>query len=136
MTATAAKMQPIRREHQHRGNAVATLDFKMIRPISRNEIPLGRGKGRGYGLRSMIVIREFEVLLDHIVRSGLNPYEVVGEIDTTIPEIRIEKDRRKSFTQSFRVLLRDLVRERGLSDKIDVMEFNKGEKFFIVGKTE
>ena len=115
-------------------NAVQALNFRTIKPIERTEIPIGRGRDRG--LSNLTVVKEFNALLDLVVKEGINPYEVAGEIDMNTVEIKMQKSLRKSFTQTFRGILRTAIEEKGLKGKINIMEFNHGEKFFIIGQME
>lgn len=115
-------------------NPLSRLNFTTIRPVSRLDLPLGRGRGRNAKLKSLKVVQEFNALLNQIVEVGFNPYEIVGEIDITGDEILAEAKKRKSFTQTFKKLLRESVKEHGLRGKIDVVEFNHGERFFVVGR--
>ncbi len=116
-------------------NLLERMKFQNIRPIQRSEIPLGRGRSKGAGMAQLQVVREFNALLDQINKDGLNPCEIAGEIDVKGPEIEAEKKKRKSFSQSFRKLLRQSVKEHGLSKQIDVMEFDHGARFFVVGRS-
>ena len=115
-------------------NVLDGMKFHTIRPISRNDLPLGRGRNRYAGLRHLSVFREINNLLDRVNSEGLNPCEVVGEIDVTTPEITIEATRRKSFVQSFKTLVTECVKKHGFAGKIDVMQFDNGKRFFLVGR--
>ena len=110
------------------------FEFKTLRSISRSDIPLNRGRGHGASLNDMQVVKDFNLLLDTVNASGISPYEVVKEIDTTTAEMKMQRSQRKSFTQSLRSLLKECVKEHGLTGQIDVRECNKGERFFIVGR--
>jgi len=111
-----------------------SMEFTTLIPVSRNSIPLGRGRGHGQSLQDMKVVKEIDTLLTQVVKSGIAPYEVATEIDVNNAEIKAQKSQRKSFTQSFRALLKDKVKAHGLDGKIDVREYNKGERFFLVGR--
>ena len=114
-------------------NIVSTMNFRTIRPIAKLDIPVSHGRGKAT-LHDLAVVREFNELLDHVNQNGLNPCEIAGEIDVTSPEIEAERTKRKSFAQTFRKLLRASVKEHGLSKQIDVVEFDKGARFFVVGR--
>jgi hypothetical protein len=116
-------------------NVVSSMNLKTIRPINKNAIPLGRGRGRSVNLQNLQVVRDFNLLLDRICSEGISPYEVAGEICTDDPDIQAEMKRRKSFNQSFRSVLKECVKKHGLKDKIDVLEFDHGKKFYILGRT-
>lgn len=122
-----------RAEVKSNKNAIEALKLTTIKPISREDLPLGRGR-YGFSLKNLTVIKEFNTLLDHIKNEDVSPFEVLGEIDTNSAEIQREKKARKSFAQSFRTLLKDCVKQHGLQDKIDVMEQGKGFRFFIIGR--
>jgi len=115
-------------------NKAATLEFKTMPNISRSAIPLNRGRGHGANMEDMEVFKEFNRMLDEVVRQGISPYEIVKEIDTTTEEMRKQKSQRKAFTETFRNLLKDCVKAHGLAGQLDVREYNKGERFFIVGR--
>ena len=108
--------------------------YTTLRPIPRNLIPLGRGRGHGKNLTDLVVYKEFNERLEEICRFGISPYEVADEIDTQNPEIVMEKSKRKSFVQSFRNLLKDSIKKHGLNGKVDIREYNNGERFFLVGR--
>lgn len=115
------------------GNMIAALEIKTIRAIMKDDIPLGRGKAGHLDIYSLRVMKDFRSLLEEIRNSGVSPFEVAGEIDMTDPEIQIERARRKSFTQSFRVALRNSIREYDLVGKVEILERAKGSRFFVVG---
>ena len=115
-------------------NVVTTMNFKTIRPILKSEIPLSRGRGKAT-MHELQVVKEFNALLDQVNNNGLNPCEIAGEILVSGPEVDAERKKRKSFAQSFRKLLRHSVKEHGLHKQIDVIEFDKGARFFVVGRS-
>lgn len=116
-------------------NIFKTLKLETIKPIQKAEIPVRRGRGRGT-LHDLKVVKEFEVLLDYIKERGISPTEVYAEIDTKSPDLQAERRGRKSFAQSFRKLLRQKVKDRSLSGQIDVVEFDRGDRIFIVGRSD
>lgn len=115
-------------------NPISRLNFRTIRPIERTELPLGRGRGRNSKLLNLKVVQEFNALLNQIITTGLNPYEIVAEIDISGEEVLAEAAKRKSFPQTFKKLLRDAVKLHGLRGKVDVVEADKGKRFFVVGR--
>lgn len=116
-------------------NIVKTLRLSTIKAILKDEIPISRGRHRGSSMRELKVVKEFEELLDQVSKQhGSGPYEIYGELNMKGPEIEAERTKRKSFPQSFRKLLRQSVKARGLGKEIEVVEYNRGERFFVVGK--
>jgi hypothetical protein len=109
-------------------------NFETIRPIRRSEIPLTRGRGNNKGLRGLQIVREFAMLLTIAKERGINPYEIAAEIDMTGEEVKQEMTRRKSFNQSFRTLLRAIVKQHEMENVLDVIEYNRGKQYFIVGR--
>lgn len=116
------------------GNSVAAMEFDTMSSISRSEIPLNRGRGHGMDLNDMQAVKDVNKLLDEIVRSGVSPHEIVKEIDASTPEMQKQKAQRKSFTESLRNLLKQCIKDHGLSGQIDIREYNRGERFFLVGR--
>ena len=108
--------------------------FGSLKPISRADIPMGRGRGHASDLNDMQLVKDVNDLLTHVVQHGVSPYEIVREIDISAAEVQKQKKSRKSFTESLRALLKKTVEEHGLAGKIDVREYNKGERFFLVGR--
>lgn len=117
-------------------NAVILTGIRTIRPVSKNDIPLGSGRRSGMGLSSLQVIKDFNVALDRICKEGINPYEIAQEIDMASAEIVNQKKKRKTFTQSFRVALKSAVKKHGLQGKLDITESNHGERFYVIGRGE
>ena len=64
-------------------NVVRTMNFRTIRPILRSEIPVSTRKHRVSLMRELQVVKDFGQMLDQTNASGLNPCEIVGEIDIT-----------------------------------------------------
>lgn len=127
-TATAMQRSQVRPI-----NVVETMRFRTIRPIERTSLPVGRSHNRAT-IRNLEVVREFNSLLDEVCKKGLNPCEIVGELDVSGPDVEAERQKRKSFAQTFRKLLRASVKEHGLAKQIEVVEFDKGARFFVVGR--
>lgn len=115
-------------------NVLTTMTFKTIRPIQKSEIPLSRGRGKAT-MHELQVVKDFNELLNQVAVRGLNPCEIAGEILLNGPEVEAERKKRKSFAQSFRKLLRQSVKDHGLYKQIDVIEFDKGARFFVVGRS-
>jgi hypothetical protein len=116
-------------------NVASTLNFRSIRPIQRSEVPLAPSRGgRASVLRNLQVVKDFNEMLKFIVTLGVSPYEVVGEIDITSEDVQKEVKKRKSFTGTFRTLLRSCVKQSGLQSQIDIVERDHGKRFFVVGK--
>lgn len=115
-------------------NVLSNMQFRTIRPIAKSDIPISHGRRRGSTMKDLPVFKDFQAMLQTINDKNLNPCEIGGELLMTGPEIETERTKRKSFPQSFRKLLRAEVKSHGLHKQIDVMEFNKGERFFIVGR--
>lgn len=114
-------------------NLVKTLKLQTIRPISRAELPVSRGHGKAT-LHILPCVLELTRLLDGVVQNGLNPHEIVAEIEVSGPEVDEERGKRKSFDQSLRKLLRKKVKDSGLDKQVEIMEFNRGERYFVVGR--
>jgi hypothetical protein len=137
MTAqTSARMQRMPDRGTTRpANILKTIGgITTIRPMDKSDIPVSRGRNRA-SMRDLEVVKEFNALLDHINKQNLNPSEIAGEIMLDTPEIAAERGKRKSFAQSFRKLLRTSIKEHGLLGYVDVMEFNHGERLFVVGRS-
>lgn len=116
-------------------NVVTTMHLKTIRPVEKSAIPVSRGKGRGAAIQQLQVVKEFNELLDHINASGLNPCEIAGEIDVSGPDVTAERQKRKSFPQTFRKILRQSVKMHNLQRQVDVIEYDKGARYFVVGRS-
>ena len=71
--------------------------FGSLRPISRADIPMGRGRGHASDLNDMQLVKDVNDLLTHVVQHGVSPYEIVREIDITAAEVQKQKKSRKSF---------------------------------------
>jgi hypothetical protein len=115
-------------------NAVAEMKFHTIRPISRGSLPLRQGRGRDTRIQNLQVVKDFRALLDYVVKDNINPFEVVGEIDTSYLEIQREISRRKSFPQAFRKILCECLKLKGLEKAIEIIGFDRGKRLFIVGR--
>lgn len=115
-------------------NVVRTMNFRTIRPITRADMPVTKGRGQKATMLQLQVVRDFAELLDQVNSKGLNPCEIAGELDVNTEDVLAEREKRKSFVQSFRKLLRSLVKQHGLSKQVDVIEFDKGARFFVVGR--
>jgi hypothetical protein len=128
MTQTATIMQRIRPI-----NIISTMNFRTIRPIQKSDIPVSHGRGKAT-MQDLAVVREFNEMLDQVNEDGLNPCEIAGELDLNGEDVLAARGKRKSFVQTLRKLLRASIKEHGLKPQIDVVEFDKGARFFVVGR--
>lgn len=114
-------------------NIFKVFGTKYIKPISRSDIPIQRGRGRSTML-TLPQVEEFCNVLDKIKKNGVNPADITGEFDMKAPEIEAERKNRKSFPQTFRKLLRRLIEEHGLSDEVQVSEHDNGRRVIVSGR--
>jgi hypothetical protein len=115
-------------------NIIRNLGLKTIIAIDKDEIPVTRSKGKST-MYELQVVRDFNEMLDHINKNGLNPCEIAAELNVAGADIEVERKRRKSFSQSFRKLLRKSVKEHSLDNQLEVREFDNGSRYFIVGRS-
>lgn len=109
--------------------------FEAIKFISRSEIPSNR-RFNARNIRDIPSVREFrEVLKTVSENKQINPYEIAGELDLTSPEAREIIGSRNVFPTSLRRVLRELLEEYKLTDKLMITSVDKGTRFFFVGKS-
>jgi hypothetical protein len=124
---TTTQDRPIENAFQH-------LHFSTIRPIARGDVPSARKREQNSGLRTLEVAKDFKLLLDHVRAEMVPASEVLGELDLSGKDVKLERVNRKSFAGTFKSLLKSMVKEHGLEKQIDVVEREHGTRFFVVGK--
>lgn len=112
---------------------VTALKLKSLRPISREDIPINRGHGKGT-VRSLPPLLEMDKSLAYITKKSINPHEIRFELDMSGPEVEAERVKRKSFPQTFRKTGRAIIKEHGLEKLLEFREIDRGARYLLVGR--
>ena len=110
-------------------------NFAAISFMSREQVPSNR-RFTARSVRDLPSVREFrEVLKEVATNPEINPYEIAGELDLSSEEAKEIVGKRRVFATSLRRVLREMLEEYKLQDKLMITSSDRGTRFFFVGKS-
>jgi hypothetical protein len=110
-------------------------NFDAISFLSRDKVPSNR-RFSARSVRDIPAVRQFRDVLKEISENpDINPYEIAGELDLSSTAAREIVGTRRVFATSLRRVLREMLEEFHLTDKLQITSSDKGSRFFFVGKS-
>lgn len=110
-------------------------EFSAISFMSREQVPSNR-RFTALSVRDLPAVREFRDVLKEISSNPeINPYEIAGELDLSSEEAKEIVGKRRVFATSLRRVLREMLEEYKLQDKLMITSSDRGTRFFFVGKS-